>query len=482
MTGIKIRLAEIIEALSKALDMTEGQPEGHCIRCCYIGTEIGREIGLEDSDLHDLYYTLLLKDLGCSSNAARICELYLADDLSFKHDFKLVDGSLGQVLRFVIGRTGMKSGLAERFRGILNILQNGGTISTELIQTRCQRGADIARQMRFSEQVADGILALDEHWNGGGKPNGAAGLTIPLFARIALLSQVIDVFQKSGGPNSALREIRKRRGEWFDPELVDAFTRLSSRSNFWKTLASPDLEALVLASEPGQQAVMADDDYLDDIAAGFAKVIDAKSPYTSGHSDRVALYTDLISEEMGIGFEDRRLLKRAALLHDIGKLGVSNNVLDKPGKLDDQEWLQMKRHAEFSERILSTIGAFSEAALIGGAHHERLDGKGYPRGLTAQEIPMEVRIVSTADVFDALTADRPYRSAMPIDKAIGILREGAGTSHDPICIEALERALDRAKLGTFTRPALQQIEARYALPSHQRCSQRSATSARDRWR
>lgn len=446
MTGIRIRLAEIIEALSKALDMTEGQPAGHCIRSCYIGTHIGREIGLSDDELHDLYYTLLLKDLGCSSNAARICELYLADDLSFKHDFKLVDGSLSQVLRFVIGHTGMQAGLAERFRSILNILQNGGEFSTELIQTRCQRGAEIARQMRFSEAVAQGILGLDEHWNGGGKPNGSAGDQIPLFSRIALLAQVVDIFNISGGSQNAIREAKKRSGDWFDPALVDAFINLAGRSGFWQALGSMDLEAIVLASEPGQHAVMADDDYLDDIAAGFAKVIDAKSPYTSGHSDRVALFADLIAEEMSIDFEGRRILKRAALLHDIGKLGVSNSVLDKPGKLDDLEWQQMRRHSAFSEQILSTIGAFSNAALIGGAHHERLDGKGYPRGLKAEDIPLEVRIVSTADVFDALTADRPYRAAMPIDKAIAILWESADTALDPVCIEALERALAKMNL------------------------------------
>ena len=149
---------------------------------------------------------------------------------------------------------------------------------------------------------------------------------------------------------------------------------------------------------------------------------------------------------MGIDEDGRRLLRRAALLHDIGKLGVSNSVLDKPAKLDDEEWGQMKRHAEFSEMILSHIGAFSDLARIGGAHHERLDGKGYPRGLMADEIPMEVRIVSTADVFDALTADRPYRAALPISKALSILWEGAGQSHDPICIEALQRALARTEL------------------------------------
>jgi HD-GYP domain-containing protein (c-di-GMP phosphodiesterase class II) len=446
MRTIQIRLAEIIEALSKALDLTEGQPPGHCIRTCYIGTHIGRELGIPDDQLQELYYTLLLKDLGCSSNAARICELYMADDLSFKRDFKLVDGSLGQVLRFVLGHTGMQAGLAERFRGIVNILQNGGKIATDLIQTRCQRGAEIARQMRFSDGVADGVLSLDEHWNGGGKPVGISGEHIPLYSRIALLSQVADIFQMSAGREAAIAEIGKRSDSWFDPSLCAAFARVAARDDFWETLASDQLETIVLESEPGQQAIMADDDYLDDIAAAFARVIDAKSPYTSGHSDRVALFTDLIAEEMGIDEDGRRLLRRAALLHDIGKLGVSNSVLDKPAKLDDIEWGAMKRHAEFSEMILSHIGAFADLARIGGAHHERLDGKGYPRGLTADEIPMEVRIVSTADVFDALTADRPYRAAMPISTALAILWEGAGQSHDPICIEALQRALARADL------------------------------------
>ncbi|MBW8320180.1 MAG: HD-GYP domain-containing protein [Rhizobium sp.] len=442
----RIRLAEIIEALSCALDMTEGQPPGHCIRCCWIGTAIGRELGLSDNALQDLYYTLLLKDLGCSSNAARICELYLADDLQFKQDFKLVDGSLPQILRFVLSHTGMQAGLAERFRSLMHIVRNGGAIATDLIQTRCRRGAEIARQMRFSETVAHGILDLDEHWDGGGQPSGLKGADISPFARIALLSQVIDVFQMSAGQEAAIAEIRRRAGAWFDPEMVAAFIRIAEDDTFWKRLNSDDIERLVLQGEPGQQVIYADEDYLDDIAAGFARVIDAKSPYTSGHSDRVALFTDMIAEEMGMAPAERRRLKRAALLHDIGKLGVSNAVLDKPGKLNGEEWAAMKRHAEYSELILSRIGAFAELARIGGAHHERLDGKGYPRGLSAADLALDVRIVSTADVFDALTADRPYRSAMPVAEALAILWEGAGSSHDPACIAALERALAKTEL------------------------------------
>lgn len=440
-----IRLAEIIEALSHALDMTEGQPAGHCVRCCFIGMRIGQALGLGEEALRDLYYTLLLKDLGCSSNAARICELYIADDLKFKRDFKLVDGSFPQILKFVLSHTGMEASLAERFRGILHIFKNGGEISTSLIQTRCQRGAEIAREMRFSEEVARGILDLDEHVDGGGKPLGLKGEEIHLFARIALLAQVIDVFFVNEGATAALTEVRKRAGGWFDPHLVSVFERLANPV-FFAELGADNLEAYVLSMEPGRQVIFADEDYLDAIAAGFARVIDAKSPYTSGHSDRVALFTDMIAEELGISLTERRRLKRAALLHDIGKLGVSNSVLDKPGRLEGEEWQQMKRHAEFSEMILSRIAAFADLALIGGAHHEKLDGSGYPRGLKGDEISFETRIVATADVFDALTADRPYRAAMPVEKALAILWEGAGRHHDDTCIAALERALAKAEL------------------------------------
>ncbi len=446
MGSTSIRLAEILGALSRALDLTEGQPPGHCARCCWIGVSIGRKIGMPDEQLRDLYYTLLLKDLGCSSNAARICDLYLADDITFKRDFKQLDGSLPQVLRFVLSHTGVNTGLAERFRSIVNILQNGGRIATDLIETRCQRGAEIARQMRFSEPVTEGILHLDEHWDGSGKPDGLEGSDISLFARIALLAQVVDVFQTMNGHAAALAEAGHRSGSWFDPELVEALLAVAGDRAFWKVLEDDGIEEIVLSMEPGAQAALADEDYLDDIAAAFARVIDAKSPFTSGHSDRVAVFTDLIAEEMGFDTAHRRWLKRAALLHDIGKLGVSNSVLDKPAKLDDDEWVAMKRHAELSEAILSRIGAFSDLARIGGAHHERLDGKGYPRGLAGEEIDIDTRIVSTADVFDALTADRPYRAAMPVSKALSILWEGAGASHDPVCIEALERAIHRSRL------------------------------------
>lgn len=437
-----IHLAEIVGALSYALDITEGQPVGHSIRCCWIGMHLGRAIGLDDAALSDLYYTLLLKDVGCSSNAARLCQLYLANDLQFKSDYKFIDHTLPQLLGFILSHTGMKESLAERFRAVVNIVRNGGEIARELIETRCHRGADIARQMRFSETVAQGILDLDEHWNGKGQPLGLEGESISLGARIALLAQVIDVFYTSGGPRDAMREVRQRKGTWFDPNLVDVFEDIAGDPNFWVGLGAADIEARVLALEPVQLVITIDDDYLDDVAAGFAKVVDSKSPYTSGHSDRVALFADMIAEAMGLSADRRRWLKRAALLHDIGKLGVSNQVLDKPGKLDDAEFDEIKRHPELGETILSRIAAFADLARIAATHHEKLDGTGYPRRLTAEHLPLETRIVTTADIFDALTADRPYRPAMPVSKALAIMSDMAGSAIDPVCLAALRRAVE----------------------------------------
>ncbi|MDZ7603179.1 MAG: HD-GYP domain-containing protein [Hoeflea sp.] len=437
------RLADLLGALSHALDMTEGQPEGHCIRCAWIGARVGEALGLPDQELKDLYFTLLLKDLGCSSNAARICELYLADDISFKRDFKTIDGSLSSALRFVFARTGLESGLSERIRAIVNILQNGGEISRSLIETRCHRGADIAARMRFSEAVQDGIRSLDEHWDGSGKPEGLKGAEIPLNSRIALMAQVIDVFRTESGPAAALREIEARSGAWFDPALVAAFVTAQSDPDFWSALASPGLGARVFAMKPALQSEPVDEDYLDDIAAAFSDVVDAKSPFTADHSNRVTLYTDMIAEEMGLGPAHRRWLRRAALLHDLGKLGVSNQVLDKPGKPDEGEWTSIRRHPALSEAILNRAEAFADIAPVAAAHHARLDGKGYPYGLKGDEICLEARILTVADVFDALSAERPYRGAMPISKALAILDADAGTAFDPACIQALKSGLAR---------------------------------------
>ena len=433
--------SQVLSALSYALDMTEGQPPGHCLRSCWIGVHVGRALGLPAPAIADLYYGILLKDLGCSSNAARIAQLYGTDDLAFKRESKRLGDRTGPALQFILRHTSRRTGMLERIRSTIHVCRNAGDIVQDLIETRCERGASIAKQLRFGPAVAEAIRCLDERWDGSGRPAGLRGEAIPLYARIALLSQVVDVFHSVNGMEAACAEVAARRGTWFDPAVVAAFLGVARDPVFCATLGSPDLEAAVLALDPTGPEIATDDDYLDDIAAAFAGVVDAKSPFTHGHSARVAGLTDRIAAHMGMPAMDRRRLVRAALLHDVGKLGVSNAILDKPGRLDEAELVDIRRHPASSEHILGRIPAFKDLARIGGAHHERLDGKGYPRGLTASAIGLTTRIVTAADVCDALSADRPYRAALPPERMLGIMKEDVGTAFDPACFEALA-ALD----------------------------------------
>lgn len=434
-------LSDILGAFSYALDLTEGQPEGHSLRCCWIAMRLADALGMTGEARRDLYYAVMLKDLGCSSNAARIAELYLTDERRFKHDYKLIGTDMPAVLCFVLRQTGQGHGLLTRAKAISNILRNGPEIARALIQTRCVRGAEIARRLRFSQVVAGAIHSLDEHWDGGGKPVGLSGEAIPLGARIALLAQVADTFFVCGGPDAALDEVTKRSGSWLDPSLCRAFSALARDGAIWAELAVEDIAAQVSAIEPPGPNVLVDDDYLDDIAAAFGEVIDAKSPYTGGHSQRVGDYAERVAQTVGMADGDRRVLRRAAILHDVGKLGVSSAILEKPGKLDADEWHIMQNHARHTVEILSRVSALKDMALIAGSHHERLDGGGYPLRMDARILSRETRIITVCDFYDALTADRPYRAAMPSDQALEVMASEVGAAIDASCFAALKAAV-----------------------------------------
>ncbi len=434
-------LSDILGAFSYALDLTEGQPEGHSLRCTWIAMRLADALGIEGTARRDIYYAVMLKDLGCSSNAARIAELYLTDDREFKQAYKQMGTDLGSVLGFVFKKTGEGHGFVERAMAIGHILKNGEAIARSLIQTRCVRGAQIARKLRFSEDVAASIHSLDEHWDGGGKPQGMAGEAIPLGARIALLAQIVDTFLMGSGSAAALAEIASRSGRWLDPTLCRTFMEVAADGSIWRELWSDTIGAMVSAIEPPGANMHVDEDYLDDIAAAFGEVIDAKSPYTSGHSERVGAYADRVGAVLGMSEAQRRKLRRAAILHDVGKLGVSSAILEKPGKLDADEWHVMQNHTVHTAAILGRIAVLGDMAMVAGAHHERLDGTGYPLRLDAGSISRETRIITVCDFYDALTADRPYRAALPREDALAIMAQEVGKAIDGDCFEALRQAV-----------------------------------------
>jgi putative nucleotidyltransferase with HDIG domain len=438
-----VRLSEVIAALSFALDITEGQPEGHAVRTCLIGMRLAEEIGLSDAERSALFYALLLKDLGCSSNAAKVCALLGGDDLLAKRDMKLTDWtSLPQAVRFGLEHLRPGGSPAARAAQLLRVgLEGGPFAARQIFAVRCDRGAQIAAMIGFPEATAAAIRALDEHWDGHGQPLGLRGAAIPLLARIACLAQTVDIFATAFDVEAAYAMARARRRRWFDPALVAALERFRHDRAFWDRLAGARGPGAVAGLEPPDQVLLADEAQIDRIAEAFAEVVDAKSPWTYRHSAGVAALADGLAQVMGFDAAARRDLRRAALLHDIGKLGISNRILDKHGPLDAEEQAAMRRHPVYTRRILERVGCFEPLAGVAAAHHERLDGSGYPDGLRADELSPAARVLAVADVCDALLADRPYRRGLPAHEVLRILRGEAGARLCPQAVEALAEVL-----------------------------------------
>ena len=437
------RTSEILSALSCALDITEGQPPGHAVRTCLIGMRIAERVGVPMGDRGSLFYALLLKDLGCSSNAARLCSLFGADDRALKREHKLTDWSrsgpsLAYALRNVVPES---SAMGRVFRVATMAVKEKGS-GREMTQTRCDRGAEIAAMLGFTEATRQAIRTLDEHWDGHGMPEGLSGAAIPLLGRIVGLAQSVEVFASTFGVDAAVDVAMERRGRWFDPVLVDALRSFAGDDEFWGRVLGRSPERHLGALEPADQILLADDERLDVIAHAFARVIDAKSPFTFLHSERVAELAVMIGRRLHFSEVELRDLRRAGLLHDIGKLGVSTLILDKPDRLTERERAEVRVHPAYTQRILERVAAFSGIVEIAAAHHERLDGKGYHLGLSGDRLSPMSRALAVADVYEALTADRPYRSGLPRHEAVAILRGQSGTALCTASVEALASELE----------------------------------------
>lgn len=405
------------------------------MRSSRIAHRIGRE--LEIDNLDELFFAGMLKDSGCSNNSVRIQKTFGGDELLAKKAVKTIDWSSNvESIKFAFRHTEQGKGLVAKLRRMAGNLGTPKQVMNEVTAARCTRGAEIARMLGFSDNVADGVKYLDEHWDGGGAPYGLAGDATPLIARVIGLAQTFEVFLATFGMQAAYDMLRQRSGRWFEPELVAVMESIQGDLPFWESLSSTDPEEFIRAELPdlGESAIESD---IDRICDAFALIVDAKSSFTAEHSSRVTSYALDIAAKFGFGREETKTLRRASLLHDIGKLGVSTGILEKPGKLDEFEFARIKLHPQFSYEILSRIPTFDRIAEIASGHHERLDGRGYWRGISGDEICLETRILTVSDVYDALTAERPYRGAMDPADALEIMRRDVGTAFDGECLEAL---------------------------------------------
>jgi putative nucleotidyltransferase with HDIG domain len=437
----QLRMADLISALSFALDLTEGQPMGHAVKTCALSMRLAEVLKLPTEQKSDLYYAALMKDAGCSSNSARMYEILGGDERKAKQEVKATDWtrvtfeSLEYLMRNVMpGRSRL-----ERVFAFANVATNREAQTKELISIRCDRGAQIARKVGFSDETISGIYHLDEHWNGKGYPERRKGTEIPLFSRIMNLCQTLEVFSALNGVSDAFQVIRDRSGSWFDPELVTAAEELEKDKELWSVLETDHVRQEVLNLEPLNVSQFVDDRKLDDVCEAFATIIDIKSPYTHEHSRGVTSVAVSVCQRMGLPEDQVALVRRAALLHDIGKLSVPNSILDKPGKLTSAEWETIRLHPYYTQRILERIQGFGHLAFIASSHHERLDGTGYFRNLRTTQIPPAARAIAVADVYDALTSKRPYRkTVLARSEVFAIMEKDVPHRLDPDCFAALK--------------------------------------------
>ncbi|MDQ2833253.1 MAG: HD domain-containing protein [Acidobacteriota bacterium] len=464
-----ISLSEIISALSYALDLTEGAVHGHALRSCLLGMRIAAEAKLSAEQRGSLYFALLLKDIGCSSHAARAQEIADAGvwvPQSAFHDWRHIPGpnlaGVKTLWRNVISE--MPTGrLARMVRVGWN--EPGGT--GEAIGARSDRGARIVRKLGMGDAAAEAVRSLEEHWDGDGYPDSLKGEQIPLLSRICAVAQHLDVFSIGRGVESAIAMLEERSGTWFDPELVRIAVTLDRSGKLWSHCRPSDPE------QDTRQAVLDLDDgrrhrlestRIEQICEAFADVVDAKSHFTFRHSMGVADAALGIATNMGLAADRVQLVRRAALLHDIGKLSVSNQILDKTSGLNPDEWNTVHRHPSMTRSVLERIGPFREMAVVAGEHHEKLDGSGYPHRLEARHLSLESRIIAVADVYGALSEDRPYRPGMMLDEIVAIMSKLAPQQLDPDCMDALVSVISSKRdMGHTVGPHLPGSPLVYAI-------------------
>jgi HD-GYP domain-containing protein (c-di-GMP phosphodiesterase class II) len=277
----------------------------------------------------------------------------------------------------------------------------------------------LGEQLELSDQVLDALAAAYERWDGRGWPSGLEGEQVPLPSRVAQVAEFIEVANRLGGVDAARELARERRGEHFDPALSDLVE--AEADVIFSGLDDAVTWDAVIQAEPAL-AVLLSGDRFDAALLAIASFVDLKSPYFLGHARAVAELAAEAGARLGMGEGEVRSLRRAGLVHDLGRLGVSNAIWDKRGPLAAGEWERVRLNPYVTERMLCQSQSLAPLAAIAVQHRERLDGSGYPRGLSGAGISRSARILGAADAYQAMREPRPHRPALSTDEAAAELR------------------------------------------------------------
>lgn len=415
--GKGVRLAELVAALSLATDLGLGQPQQHIICQTLIATRVAELEGLSDDERAAIFYVSLLAWVGCVADAHEMGK-WFGNDLAVRADSYLVDMTGLPMMRFMIGHVASGSSPIRRLTMIGRFLAGGSKEVRQSMASHCETAGELSLRLGLGQEVRDPLQQAFERWDGKGSPAKLSGDEIAHIMRIVHIANDVEALHRIGGVDAAVEMLRSRRGTEFDPELVDRFCAHAAELcastddlDGWDTLIAGN--AALGRELTGEE--------LDQALEAFADYADVKSPFTVGHSRGVARLAAAAAATVGLPSNDVVLVRRAALVHDVGAIGVSAGILDKVGRLTEAERERIRTHPYLTARTFSKPAALGAIGQLAAMHHERMDGSGYPFGLTAEALPMTARVIAAADVYHALLEPRPHRAARSPDEARQVL-------------------------------------------------------------
>jgi HD-GYP domain-containing protein (c-di-GMP phosphodiesterase class II) len=413
-----VRLAELVAALSLGIDLGFGQPMEHVLRQCLIALRLAEGIGLDEPDRAVVYYTALLINVGCHSDAHEQAK-WFGDDIALKaikydHEPRSLRMAAASV-RFL----GSGNPPLHRFRLGLEFMISGHREVDDMIAHHALIARTLGEQLQLPDPVLAALGAAYERWDGRGWPGHLQGEEVPLPSRLAQMAEFVEVANRLGGVEAAKELVRERRGEQFDPALADLL--IGEGEMILAGLDSVGTWDAVIEAEPALAVVLSGDRF-DAALLAIANFVDLKSPYFLGHARAVAELAAEAGVRLGLGEPELSLLRRAGLVHDLGRLGVSNAIWDKRGPLGPGEWERIRMHPYLTSRMLRQSQALAPLAGIVVGHRERLDGSGYPQGASGAGISRLARILGAADAYQAMREPRPHRPALSAAEAAAELQ------------------------------------------------------------
>jgi HD-GYP domain-containing protein (c-di-GMP phosphodiesterase class II) len=447
--GTRATLEELLGVMSLGVDLGLGQPMEHMLRQCVIALELAKLVELDPSESELVFMVALLAWMGCTSNSHEQAR-WFGDDIGLREGVYWIDMTPSRLARYSMSRVGAGAPPLARARTIATFMRSG---RKEVDTTRiihCSVAGDLAVRLGLGDDVGAALRQVFERWDGHGDPGDLAGSEISRAVRLVQLADVVEVVHRVDGVEAAVAVAGKRSGTQFDPELVDLFC--THADGVLAALAGPTSWEVLIAARPGLGTPLSAEEATAALEA-IADFADLKSPYTLGHSRAVADLAAEAGRVYGLPADQVTAVRSAGLVHDLGRLGVSNAIWDKQDPLSAPERERIRMAPYLTERMLSASPALTSLAPLAAANQERLDGSGYPRGLRGEALSPEARILAAANVYEAMLEPRPHREARSADDAANELRVEVRARHlDGEAVEAVLRAAGHAAVRRPEQP------------------------------